>query len=450
MTMSRRGHAVWAAFLWPAGHHHAAWRLPDSRSDEVHSLDMYLEMARTAERGKLDVVFLGDLLAMWPLPRDLLARTSRAARFEPITVLGAMAAVTERIGLVATASTSFNEPFTIARQFGSLDHMSGGRTGWNVVTSFTDDQARNYGLDKLPERKVRYAQAQEFLDVVKGLWDSYDDDAVLRDKESGQYFDPAKLHALEHDGDHYRVAGPLNMWRPPQGHPVVFQAGASDEGAAFAAANGEVLFTVAPSIERARQYYRKVKDLAADMGRDPDHIKVLASLNPVLGPTDAAAQERFDQLQSLLDGDVATALAGHYFGIDLTKYPLDEPVPEIELVDSGHSMPRAHQQFMLNKSRDEGLTMRQLVTGFCGLGLYPAGPESAADRFEEWFEAEACDGFVLQFSHLPEGLTDFVDLVVPILQQRGLLRTEYRGRTLREHLGLPRPASRYTPVEARR
>ena len=444
MDNSRR-HPVWAAFLWPGGHHHAAWRLPDSVGDDMHDFAIYQEMAKTAERGKLDVVFLGDLLAVWPLPWDVLSRTARAARMEPITMLGGLASVTSRIGLVATASTSFNEPFNIARQFASLDHMSGGRAGWNVVTSFTDDQARNFGMVALPDRKTRYGRAQEFLDVVKALWDSYEDDAILRDKAAGQYFDPAKLHRLEHEGEHFRVTGPLNMARSPQGWPVIFQAGASDEGASFAAANGEVLFTVASSIERARDYYEKVKGLAADLGRDPDHLKVLASLNPVLGPTDAAARERFDQLQSLLDADVATTLAGHYFGIDLSRYPLDELVPEIALPDAGNAMPRAHQEFMLNKARDEKLTMRQLVTGFCGLSLYPAGPEEAADKFEEWLGAGACDGFVLQFSHVPEGLTDFVELVVPILQRRGLLRTEYEGRTLRENLGLPRPVNRHVP-----
>ena len=435
--------AIFAAFLWPGGHHHAAWRLPSSRSDEMHSYELYARMARDAERGCFDVLFLGDLLAVWPVPWPVLAQTARAARIEPLTMCAALATVTEHIGLVATMSTSFNEPVNVARQMGSLDHISGGRAGWNVVTSFTDEQARNFGMDVLPPRPERYAQAQEFLDVVKALWDSYEDDAILRDKASGQYFDEAKLHRLNHEGAHFKVAGPLNMARPPQGHPVIFQAGASAEGAAFAARNGEVLFTVASSIERAREYYQSVKKQAADFGRDPDSIRVLASVNPIVAETDEAAAELYEQMQSLLPPDVALNLAGHYLGIDLTQFELDEPMPDVELPEVGNSMPRAHQEFMLAKARDESLTVRQLAAGFCGLNLFPAGPEKAADVLCEWLDAGACDGFVLQSSHLPEGLTDFVDLVVPILQKRGVMRTEYSGRTLRENLGLPRPANRY-------
>jgi FMN-dependent oxidoreductase (nitrilotriacetate monooxygenase family) len=447
--MTDRGPAIWAAFLWPGGHHHAAWRLPDSTGDDLHSFENYRRMAQAAEAAKLDVVFLGDLLAVWPLPWEHLARTARAARLEPITLAGALSQVTSEIGIVATASTSFSEPYTVARQFGSLDHLSGGRMGWNVVTTFTDDSARNYGMDELPPRRERYERAQEFLDVVKGLWDSYEDGAVLRDKRGGQFFDPAKLHRLDHAGDHFRVQGPMNMERPPQGHPVICQAGASAEGTAFAAANGELLFTIASSLERAQDHYRTIKAAAADAGRDPDQVKVLVGLNPVVGRTQAEAQERYEQMQSLLDENVTRTLAEHYLGIDLTSYPLDELVPEIELPVVGNSMPRAHQEFMLNKARDEGLTMRQLVNGFNGLNIYPASAQAAADEFEEYYRAKACDGFIVQISHVPEGVDDFVELVVPLLQQRGLLRTEYAGRTLREKLGLARPVNRFTQVAPR-
>jgi FMN-dependent oxidoreductase (nitrilotriacetate monooxygenase family) len=437
-------HAICAAFLWPGGHHHAAWRLAYSTGDDMHSFENYRRMAQACERGKLDVVFLGDLLAIWPLPWEYLSRTARAARLEPITLLGALAPLTEHIGLVATASTSFSEPYNVARQFASLDHISGGRAGWNVVTTFTDDSAKNYGMDKLPPRPERYARAQEFLDVVKSLWDSYEDDAVLRDKDTGVFFDPEKVHRLEHEGEHFKVLGPMNMERPPQGHPVICQAGASADGTAFAAANGELLFTIANNMARSQDYYRKIKDAAAEAGRDPDHIKVLVGLNPVIGRTEAEAREKYEEMQSLLDPDVCRTLAEHYFGMDLTKFPLDEPVPEIELPEVGNSMPRAHQEFMLNKARDEGLTMRQLVNGFNGLNIYPASAEQAADEFEEYFRNDACDGFIVQISHVPEGVDDFVDLVVPLLQERGIFKTEYAGGTLRENLGLPRPANRHT------
>jgi N-acetyl-S-(2-succino)cysteine monooxygenase len=435
--------AIWAAFLWPGGHHHASWRLPYSSGDDLHSFDNYVKMARDAERGKLDLIFLGDLLAIWPLPKEYLSRTARAARLEPITLAAALSSVTDRIGLVATASTTFSEPFNIARQFGTLDHLTGGRSGWNVVTTYTDDSAKNFGMDTLPPKVERYERAQEFLDLVKSLWDSYEDDAILRDKEAGRYFDPEKLHAVEHDGKYFKSLGPLNMGRPPQGYPVICQAGASKEGTEFAAANGELLFTIANSLERAQEYYRVVKDAAADAGRDPDHVKVLVGLNPVIGRTEAAAQEKYEEMQALLDPDVATSLAETYFGIELDKYPLDEPVPEIELPEVGNSMPRAHQEFMLKKARDENLTMRELVSGFNGLNIFPASAEEAADQFEEWYRNDGCDGFILQISHVPEGVTDFVDLVAPLLQERGILRTEYAPGTLREQLGLPFPPNSF-------
>lgn len=434
---------MWAAFLWPGGHHHGAWRLPGSTGADLMSFENYKQMALDCERGKFDVVFLGDRLDAWPLPTEYLARTARAARLETLTLTGALAAVTSRIGLVATASTTFSEPFNLARQIGSLDHISGGRIGWNVVTSYTDDQAHNYGLDHIPPRPDRYARAQEFLDVVKGLWDSFEDDAVIRDKDSGQFFHAEKFHPLDHQGRHFKVAGPLNMERPPQGYPVICQAGASKEGIAFAGRNGELLFSVNSSLDRARDYYQAVKKAAADAGRHPDEVKVLASINPVVGRTEEEAEEKYEQMQSLLDDDVSRTFAEVYFGIDLSAYPMDEPVPEIELPDAAHGMPRAHQEYMLTRARDRKLTMRELVYGFNGTNIYPKSAEAAADEFQEWYETEACDGFILQISHVPEGVTDFVDLVVPILRERGLIRADYTGRTLRENLGLAIPRNRH-------
>lgn len=439
----RKGPAAWAAFLWPGGHHHGAWRLPGSNGDDLMSFENYRQMALAAERGKFDIVFLGDRLDSWPLPDEYLARTARGARLETLTLTAALAAVTTKIGIVATASTTFSEPFNIARQIGSLDHMSGGRVGWNVVTSYTDDQAQNFGMEHIPARPQRYARAQEFLDVVKGLWDTFEDDAVIRDKEAGQFFHADKFHKLNHAGQHFTVAGPLNMERPPQGYPVIAQAGASKDGISFASRNGEVLFSVNSSIDRAKEFYRQIKDGAVEAGRDPDDVRILASINPVIGRTEEEAVAKYEQMQQLLDDDVSRTFAEHYFGIDLSQYPLDELVPEIELPDVARGMPRAHQEYMLNKARDEKLTMRQLVSGFNGTNIYPKSAEAAADEFEEWYESEACDGFIIQFSHVPESVNDFVELVVPILRKRGLIREEYTGSTLREHLGLARPANRY-------
>lgn len=440
----RHGPAIWAAFLWPGGHHHGAWRLPDSTGADLMSFENYKKMALDCERAKFDLVFLGDRLDAWPLPNEYLARTARAARLETLTLCGALAAVTERIGLVATASTTFSEPFNLARMIGSLDHISGGRIGWNVVTSYTDDQAQNYGLEHIPPRPARYARAQEFLDTVKGLWDTFEDDAVVRDKASGQFFDVEKFHRLGHVGEHFKVAGPLNMERPPQGYPVICQAGASKEGIAFAAANGELLFSVNSSIARARDYYQAVKNGAIEAGRHPDEVKVLASLNPVVGRTGEEADEKYQQMQALLDDDVSRTFAEHYFGIDLSDYDLDALVPEIELPEVGRGMPRAHQEYMLTRARDQKLTMRELVYGFNGTNIYPKSAEAAADEFQEWYETEACDGFILQISHVPEGVSDFAEFVVPILRKRGLIREDYVGRTLRENLGLARPANQYT------
>jgi N-acetyl-S-(2-succino)cysteine monooxygenase len=407
------------------------------------SFENYKHTALAVEAAKFDAVFLGDRLDAWPLPDEFLARTARGARLETLTLSGALAAVTSRVGIVATASTTFSEPFNIARQIGSLDHISQGRVGWNVVTSYTDDQAQNYGLDHIPPRPARYARAQEFLDVVKGLWDTYDSDAVIRDKVSGQFFDPQKFHKLDHDGDHFKVAGPLNQERPPQGYPVICQAGASKDGMAFASRNGELLFTISSDIERAKTFYREIKEGAIAAGRSPDDVRVLASLNPVVGRTAEDAQRKYDEMQELLDDDVSRTFAEMYFGIDLSQYELDELVPEIDLPEASHGMPRAHQEYMLNTARDNGLTMRQLVYGFNGTNIHPRSAEAAADEFQQWYEEEACDGFIIQFSHVPEGVDDFVEHVVPILRDRGLIRREYEGTTLREHLGLAVPKSRY-------
>jgi N-acetyl-S-(2-succino)cysteine monooxygenase len=444
----RNGPAVWASFVWPGGQHHGAWRQPGSLGGDTHSFEAYKRGALAAERGVFDAFFLGDRLDNWPLPDHLLARTARGPRLETITVTSMLAGVTSKIGLVATASTSFTEPFNIARQMGSLDWITGGRAGWNIVTSYSNEQAQNFGLDRLPRREDRYARAEEFLQVVKGLWDSFDDGAMLVDRENGIFFDPqSTVHRINHEGDNFKVAGPLNMGRPPQGYPVIAQAGASASGSSFAARNGEILFSISSNIDRAKEYYKLIKEGAVKAGRDPQDIRILASINPVVGRTQKEADAKYDRMQSYLDPDVTLMMAEDYLGMDLSRFELDEPLPELEQTTSSN-MPQAHADFMITKARDEGLTLRELIAGFNGVNINPRSAEAAADEFQHWYEEEACDGFIIQFAQVPEGIEEFVDLVVPILRDRGLIREEYVGTTLREHIGLKRPPSQYAAETA--
>jgi N-acetyl-S-(2-succino)cysteine monooxygenase len=368
------------------------------------------------------------------------------AYFEPITLLAGIAGQTDRIGLVATVTTSYNEPYNVARKFASLDHISGGRAGWNVVTSANLSEAFNFGREAHYEHGERYDRALEFTEIVRGLWDSWDDDAFLRDRASGRYFDPAKLHTLNHKGEHFSVRGPLNVARPPQGHPVIFQAGSSEIGRELAARTAEAVFTPQHSLEGAQAFYRDLKGRMTKYGRSPDHLKVMPGLNPIVGRTEQEAEEKHRFLQSLIHPDVGLELLSNALaGFDLRPYDLDGPLPEAVFgVTPKGGTTSFHN--VLQWATEEKLTIRQLYQRFAGARGQRTVKGTAAqivDQMEDWFINHGVDGFLIQPSHLPGGLADFIALVIPELQQRGLFRTDYEGTTLRDHLGLPRPRSRY-------
>jgi alkanesulfonate monooxygenase len=433
------------AFFMTTGHHVTSWRHPQADADAGINIQHYVDAARTAERGKFDMIFLADTASSREGHVDAISRSAQyIGHFEPLTLLSALAMVTSRIGLVSTASTSYNEPYHIARKFASLDYISGGRAGWNIVTSASAIEAYNFGRDAHYGHEERYDRAREFVDVVLGLWDSWDDDAFLFDKESGLYFDPTKRHVLDHKGEWFKVRGPLNVPRPIQGYPVLVQAGSSDTGRGFAAQYGEAIFTAHLTLGEAREFYGDVKARVAAGGRDPDHVKILPGLSYIVGRTASEAKEKFDFLQSLVHPMVAREIVSFTLGgVDLSPYDLDGPMPDLPLTDGG-----SHGSFTtaMKLARDENLTIRQLGTRLATARQrhhVTGTPEHIADVMEHWFKSGASDGFNMLPPYMPGALDDFVDLVIPELQRRGLFRTEYEGTTLRENLGLPRPPSRY-------
>ena len=425
------------------GYHVAAWRQPDVPADGSPNIKHSIEVAQTAERGKLDMVFLADAVGIreYDEPPGALCRFSNSSRFEPITLLAALSMVTQRIGLVATLSTTYSEPFHVARQFASLDHLSGGRAGWNVVTSVTPMEAQNFNYDTTPDYDKRYGRAAEFVEVVRGLWDCWEDDALVRDKASGIFFDPAKVHVLDHKGEHFSVRGPINIPRTPQGYPVIVQAGASEQGQDMAAATADVVFAASASIENAQKYYASVKGRMAKFGRSTSELHIMPGIMAVVGRTEQEAQDKYEQLQNLIDPKVGLSQIAASLG-DLSAYDLDGPVPE----DKINPRMRSRAALMLDMARQKNLTIRQLYLAVAaGNGHYVAvgSAKQIADVMEHWFTHHASDGFNYVPAALPGGIHDFVDLVVPELQRRGLFRTEYEGATLRENLGLPRPAGRH-------
>lgn len=438
-------------FLHPTGQHIAAWRLPDVVVDMHVNLSRYVDLVRAAEKAKFDLFFLadGDSIHDGAWSRDVLARTANrsSGQFEPITLLSAIAAVTERIGLVATASTTYNEPYRLARQYASLDVLSHGRAGWNVVTGSSKAAAANFGSAAHPDHADRYDRASEFVDVVKGLWNSWEDDAFLRDKESGVFFDHSKLHDLNHNGRHFSVKGPLNVARSPQGHPVVVQAGSSDPGQDLAARTAEIVFTAQNDLKAAREFYTSLKGRLSAYGRSADDVRIMPGFCPIVAPTEQEAQAKFQRMQDLIDPTVGLAHLATLLGIDLSGYPLDEPVPELP---ETNAMKSRHQLF-IDLARRENLTLRQLyqrAAGSKGHFLVVGNPKQVADSMQEWFEGGAADGFNVMPAALPGGLDDFIELVVPELRRRGLFRTEYEGRTLRENLGLARPVNAHRAASA--
>ncbi|TXS33584.1 LLM class flavin-dependent oxidoreductase [Streptomyces sp. ms191] len=442
-TSPRRLHLN--AFLMNAGHHDAAWRHPRTQPERVTELAYFQQLARTAERGLLDSVFLADGLALWGN-----ARYNALGGFEPLTLLSALAAVTEHVGLIATVSTTFNEPFHTARWFASLDHISGGRAGWNIVTSGTVNEARNFGRDEHLEHRLRYERAREFVDVTTKLWDSWEDDAILLDRERGIYADTDRVREINHRGEHFGVRGPLNVPRSPQGHPLLVQAGSSEDGKEFAARYAEAVFTAQQTLADGQDFYKDLKSRLAAHGRGEDQLLVLPGIAPVIGSTEAEARALEQELTELQIPEYGLAQLSGMLGTDLTGLPLDGPLPELpeERDINGN---KSRFTLVAELARRDGLTVRQLIArlgGGRGHRVFAGTPEQIADELEEWFTQGAADGFNIMPPHLPGGLEDFVDQVVPILQRRGLFRTEYTGRTLREHYGLARPANRLAAAAA--
>jgi FMN-dependent oxidoreductase (nitrilotriacetate monooxygenase family) len=426
------------------GYHPAAWRHPDVPANGTLSFEHYARNTTAAERGMCDLVFFADGIAIRErdAPRGSLARSGyEIVELEPMTLLPALAVVTRHIGLVTTASTTYNEPYNIARKFATLDWISHGRAGWNVVTSWSEAEARNFGRDEQLDYETRYARAAEFVDVVKGLWDSWEDDAFAFDKESGAFFDERRMHTLDHKGRFFSVRGPLNVARPPQGHPIVVQAGASEPGRELAAATADIVYCIHPTKAAARAYHEDIKRRMAAYGRLPEDLKIMPALRPVVGRTRAEAQAKFDQLQELLDPLVGLARLNNAFG-DLSGYPLDGPVP---LADPGPTGIKSLSGQLIDRVRRENPTIRQLYREVAGMGGFCLIGTAAdiVDVMQDWLESEACDGFNITPTHLPGGCEDFVELVTPELQRRGLLRTAYEGGTLRDRLGLKPAAHRF-------
>jgi len=426
------------AFVHETGQHVAAWRHPDAYMESGTNFRQMMRVAQTAERGLFDLFFLADSAAV-TINGEQSGRMGKTVKFEPITVLSALAAVTSHIGLVGTVSSTYHDPYILARQFGSLDQISGGRAGWNLVTSNNEAEALNHSLDRHPLHADRYDRAIEFAAVVQGLWESWDEDAFIRDKASGVFFDIRKVHPLNHKGRHFSVKGPLNVARSPQGRPVLVQAGASDTGRDVAARTAEVVFTAQTTLEQAQEFYGDVVGRLANHGRSRDDVCILPGIYPVVGRTQAEAEEKFAHLQSLIHPDVGLAILSHTIGVpNLHQYDLDGPVPEMAVTNG----PRSRQALLLDAARRDNLTLRQL----CLLNAGPRGhlmtvgtPEQIVDVMEHWFRNGAADGFNVMPAWLPGSLDDFVDMVVPELQRRRLYRTEYAGTTLRDHLGLARP-----------
>jgi FMN-dependent oxidoreductase (nitrilotriacetate monooxygenase family) len=435
--MSRKLHLN--AFLMSVGHHEASWRLPESDPHAGWDVKHFQELARIAERGKLDSVFFADSPVLQGDPGR-----RPAGKLEPTVLLTALAAVTEHIGLIATASTSYNEPYNLARRFASVDHVSGGRAGWNIVTTAGADAARNFGLDDVPLHSERYERAAEFVEVATKLWDSWADDAIVADKEAGVHADAAKVRPINHRGRYFRVDGPLNVPRSPQGYPLLVQAGSSEDGKQFAARFAEAVFTAQQTLGEAQDFYRDLKQRAAALGRDPDGVKILPGIVPVIGDTPAEARELDAGLERLISPEYAKRQLAERFHLDPGDLDLDEPLPANLPAEDEIEGAKSRYTLIVDLARRENLTVRQLIGrlgGGRGHRTFAGTPVQVADTIEEWFDSGAADGFNIMPAVLPSGLVAFVEKVVPILQERGRFRTEYTGTTLRDHYGLTRPAN---------
>jgi FMN-dependent oxidoreductase (nitrilotriacetate monooxygenase family) len=428
------------AFLHDIGHHEAAWRLPESNPFDTVSVEHYIRLARIAEAGTFDSIFFADSPSLMNDPRY-----RPIGILEPLTLLAALAVSTEHIGLIATASTSYGDPYDLARRFASVDHISGGRVGWNIVTSADRNAALNFGLDDRALHRDRYERAEEFLEVAQKLWDSWEDDAPVGDKRAGLFADGSRIHKIDHEGRYYKVAGPLNTPRIPQGYPLLVQAGQSEAGRGFAGRHAEAVFTTQRSLEEGQAFYADMKRRAVEAGRRPEEIVILPGIVPILGSTEAEVREREQAFDEQIIPEYGLVQISKYFDVDLTDADLDAPLPEVPPEEQIEGF-KSRASLVENLARGEDLTVRQLLAKLGwgrGHRSFAGTPEQLVDTIEQWFTGGAADGFNIMPPALPGDLQTFVDHVIPELRRRGLFRHEYEGTTLREHYGLPRPRSQY-------
>ena len=442
--MGRKGEMRLGVFLAGTGSNMASWRHPDAVADGAINLEYYLGLTRQAEAAKLDFVFFGDGLYI-----SEKSHPNFLNRFEPLTLLAYLAAHTSHIGLAATLSTTYSDPFTVARQFATIDHVSNGRAGWNIVTSPLEGSALNYSRPEHPQHDLRYRMADEFLEVTKGLWDSWEEGAFVRNKETGQFIDPSRMHRLDHQGEFYSVQGPLALSRSKQGRPVLIQAGSSEAGRNFASKHADVIFTGQGSIPAAREFYDDVKERAARHGRNPEEILILPGCAPIVGETEAEAERKYLEIAGLVEIEDALNYLGRYFNdMDFSEYGLDEPFPE--LGDFARNGWESATDRIKQVAREEELTLRQMaLRTTTPKTVFMGTPERVADTMQEWFEAGVVDGFMMNAAVLPVGLTDFLEGVLPVLKERGAFRSEYEFGTLHENLGLPIPPNRYEGARER-
>ena len=439
MSTKRKLH--FNAFMRPATIHTGGWRYPGGFADANFNLNHIIRFIQKLEEGKFDTFFMADHLALLNMPIEALRRSATPTSFEPMTLLSALAMVTKKIGLVATSSTTYDAPYHVARRFASLDHISGGRSGWNIVTTANPNASRNFGIEFQMEHDERYSRAKEFYDVVTGLWDSWEDDAFVRNQKTGIFFDTEKMHILNHQGKYLKSRGPLNIARPIQGWPVIVQAGASNAGRQLAAETAEIVFTSQPTIDHAREFYSDVKGRMKQIGRNPSHMHILPACMVIIANSLEEAKERRAKLDSLVHFESAIASLSIALGTDASVFDPDGMLPDIPETNAGQSS----REKAIRIAKEESLTVRQLaqrIGGHSSLCLM-GPPELVADQMEEWLSTGGADGFTIQFPYLPQGLDDFVEKLVPILQKRGIYREDYEGNTLRENLGLPRPENQF-------
>ena len=432
------------AFMRPATIHTGGWRYPGAFADANFNLNHIIRFIQKLEEGKFDTFFMADHLALLNMPIEALKRSATPTSFEPMTLLSALAMVTKKIGLIATSSTTYDAPYHVARRFASLDHISGGRSGWNIVTTANPNASRNFGIEFQMEHDERYIRAKEFYDVVTGLWDSWEDDAFVRNQKTGIFFDTEKMHTLNHQGKYLKSRGPLNIARPIQGWPVIVQAGASNAGRQLAAETAEVVFTSQPTIDHAREFYSDIKGRMKQIGRNPKHMHILPACMVIIANSLEEAKERRAKLDSLVHFESAIASLSIALGTDASVFDPDGMLPDIPETNAGQSS----REKAIRIAKEECLTVRQLAQRIGGhSSLCLMGPsELIADQMEEWLSTRGADGFTIQFPYLPQGLDDFVEKLVPILQKKGIYREDYEGDTLRENLELPRPENQFLSV----